>query len=77
MHVKTVLSLIVPALAFLGGVEGVPSGQYYSYETELNENTFASDHVGLTTRQSAKPALRIMPLGASIVSGVGSSTGNG
>ncbi|KAM0547793.1 hypothetical protein ACHAPJ_010254 [Fusarium lateritium] len=77
MHVKTVLSLIVPALAFLGGVEGVPSGQYSSYESGLKETTFGSNHVGLTSRQSAKPALRIMPLGASIVSGVGSSTGNG
>ncbi|RTE69040.1 hypothetical protein BHE90_016583 [Fusarium euwallaceae] len=77
MHVKTVLSLIVPALALLGGVAGVPSGRYSSYESELKDTSFASNHVGLTTRQSAKPALRILPLGASIVSGVGSSTGNG
>ncbi|EKJ76429.1 hypothetical protein FPSE_03428 [Fusarium pseudograminearum CS3096] len=70
MHFKTIFSLIVPALAFLGGAAGLPSGQYSDYESEFN-------NVGLTTRQNAKPALRILPLGASIVSGVGSSTGNG
>ncbi|QPC77957.1 hypothetical protein HYE68_008709 [Fusarium pseudograminearum] len=70
MHFKTIFSLVVPALAFLGGAAGLPSGQYSDYESEFN-------NVGLTTRQNAKPALRILPLGASIVSGVGSSTGNG
>ncbi|KAF4995624.1 hypothetical protein FGRMN_5016 [Fusarium graminum] len=77
MHVKTVFSLVLPALAFLGGAAGLPSGQYSDYEAEYKENAFVSTHAGLTTRQSAKPALRILPLGASIVSGVGSSTGNG
>ncbi|KAL9572343.1 hypothetical protein ACKAV7_003544 [Fusarium commune] len=77
MHVKTLLSLAVPALAFLGGVAGVPSGQYSSYDSELKGTNFAPNHAYLKARQNAKPALRIMPLGASIVSGVGSSTGNG
>ncbi|GKU19782.1 unnamed protein product [Fusarium langsethiae] len=77
MHVKTVFSLIVPVLAFLDGVAGLPSGQYSDYQTEFHENALASNHVGLTTRQNAKPELRILPLGASIVSGVGSSTKNG
>ncbi|KAK2669954.1 SGNH hydrolase superfamily [Fusarium oxysporum f. sp. vasinfectum] len=77
MHFKTVFSLFVPALTFLGGAAGLPSGQYSDYESDFRDNTFASNHAGLTTRQSAKPALRILPLGASIVSGVGSSTGNG
>ncbi|RFN46103.1 integrin alpha n-terminal [Fusarium flagelliforme] len=74
MHV---FNLIVPALAFLGGAAGLPSGQHSDYELEFRENHFASNHAGLTPRQSAKPALRILPLGASIVSGVGSSTKNG
>lgn len=79
MHVKTVISLVVPALAFLSGVAGLVPGQYSDYESEFGENIFGSIHVGvgLKNRQSAKPALRILPLGASIVSGVGSSTGNG
>lgn len=77
MHFKAIFSLVVPALAFLGGVAGLPSGQYYDYETKFSENDFASNHAGLTTRQNTKPALRILPLGASIVSGVGSRTGNG
>ncbi|KAM0433675.1 hypothetical protein ACHAQK_009109 [Fusarium lateritium] len=80
MHAKTVLSLVVPALAFLGGAAGLSPGQYSEYESEFKEDHFGSINVGglgLKTRQSAKPALRILPLGASIVSGVGSSTGNG
>ncbi|OBS29554.1 hypothetical protein FPOA_03491 [Fusarium poae] len=77
MHVRTVFSLIVPVLAFLDRVAGLPSGQYSDYESEYYGNALASNHAGLTTRQNAKPELRIMPLGASIVSGVGSSTGNG
>jgi hypothetical protein len=84
MHVKTVLSLVVPALAFLGGAAGLSPGQYSDYESEFKDEHFGpihiglrQDHIGLTTRQSSKPALRILPLGASIVSGVGSSTGNG
>lgn len=79
MHVKTVFSLVVPGLAFLGEVAGLSPGHYSDYESEFGENNFGSIHVGvgLTTRQIAKPALRILPLGASIVSGVGSSTGNG
>ncbi|PCD42871.1 hypothetical protein AU210_005395 [Fusarium oxysporum f. sp. radicis-cucumerinum] len=79
MHVKTLLSLAVPALAFLGGVAGVPSRKYssYDYDLELKGTNFAPDLADLKARHSAKPALRIMPLGASIVSGVGSSTGNG
>ncbi|KAJ0147758.1 Ammonium transporter 2 [Fusarium oxysporum f. sp. albedinis] len=79
MHVKTLLSLAVPALAFLGGVAGVPSRKYssYDYDLELKGTNFAPDYADLKARHSAKPALRIMTLGASIVSGVGSSTGNG
>ncbi|KFY68955.1 hypothetical protein V496_00654 [Pseudogymnoascus sp. VKM F-4515 (FW-2607)] len=77
MHLTTVFSLIVPALAFLGRVEGAPSRDYTSYEAEFNETSLSFDHFSLAARQDAKPALRIMPLGASIVSGVGSSTGNG
>ncbi len=77
MHLKTVFSLLVPALALLGRVESAPSGDYASFETAFNDTDLSFNHFGLTTRQAAKPALRIMPLGASIVSGVGSSTGNG
>ncbi len=77
MHLKTVFSLLVPALAPLGRVEGAPSEGYTSYEAGFNETALSFDHHGLTARQGLKPALRIMPLGASIVSGVGSSTGNG
>ncbi|KAF4434137.1 integrin alpha n-terminal [Fusarium acutatum] len=66
MNVNTVLNLAVPALAFLGGVAGVPSGQYYSYDLELKETNFAPNHADLQARQSEKTALRIMPLGASI-----------
>jgi len=77
MYLKSVASLLVPALAIFGGVEGAPSQLYSSYEAEFNATSLSFDHVGLTARQVTKPALRIMPLGASIVSGVGSSTGNG
>ncbi|KAF5635566.1 integrin alpha n-terminal [Fusarium sp. NRRL 25303] len=77
MHLQNFLSLALPALAFLGGVAGVPSGQYSSYDLELKETSLSPNDGDLKTRQSEKPALRIMPLGASIVSGVGSSTGNG
>jgi hypothetical protein len=74
MHV---FSLIMPALAFTGGAACFPPGQYSGYASELGGDPFVSNHTSLTTRQSSKPALRILPLGASIVSGVGSSTGNG
>jgi hypothetical protein len=69
MHVKTVFSLVVPALAFFGGAAGLPSGQYSDYEPGFRDNDLTSNHTGLTIRPNAK--------GASIVSGVGSSTGNG
>lgn len=75
--VMHVFNLIVPALIFLGGAAGLPSGQYSDYELEFREKHLASNSVGLTSRQNVKPALRILPLGASIVSGVGSSTMNG
>jgi hypothetical protein len=77
MHFKTVFSLVVPALAFLGNVDGAPSEKYASFLAEYNETTSSFNHLSLTARQGARPELRIMPLGASIVSGVGSSTGNG
>jgi hypothetical protein len=77
MHLQALISLALPALALLGAAAGVPSGQYSSYDLGLNETNFASSHADLKARQSQRPALRIMPLGASIVSGVGSSTGNG
>ncbi|KAM0209842.1 hypothetical protein ACHAQD_011019 [Fusarium lateritium] len=77
MHLKTVFSLVVPALAFLGTVAGAPSTQYSSYEADFNNSSLALNHGSLDARQNARPALRIMPLGASIVTGVGSSTGNG
>ena len=78
MHLKSIDSLLVPALALPGGADGAPSGDYASYDDSLfNETILASGSFGLTARQNARPALRIMPLGASIVSGVGSSSGNG
>ncbi|CAD0097379.1 unnamed protein product [Aureobasidium mustum] len=77
MHVKTMFSLVVQALAFFSGAAGLPSGQYSDYETGFRDNDLTSNHTDLMIRQNAKPALRILPLGASIVSGVGSSTGNG
>ncbi|KAL2064102.1 hypothetical protein VTL71DRAFT_4596 [Oculimacula yallundae] len=77
MHFKAVISLLVPALALLGGAKGAPSGEYSSYELEFNQTIEFSNQFGISARQNAKPALRIMPLGASIVTGVGSSSGNG
>jgi hypothetical protein len=77
MHVKTVFGLIVPALTFIDGVVGLPPRQYFECETGCRDHDLTSNHTGLTIRQNGKPALRILPLGASIVSGVGSSTGNG
>ncbi|CAD0052821.1 unnamed protein product [Aureobasidium pullulans] len=77
MHVETVFSLVVPALAFFGGATCLPSKQYSDYESAFRDNDLTSNHTSLTIRQNAKLALRILPLGASIVSGVGSSTGNG
>ncbi|KAF5660854.1 integrin alpha n-terminal [Fusarium heterosporum] len=77
MHVNSVLHLVTPALAFIGGVAGVPSGQYSSYEANFVDTTLSPRHASLHARQGTRPALRILPLGASIVSGVGSSTGNG
>jgi hypothetical protein len=77
MHVKTVFGLIIPALTFIDGVVGLPSRQYSDYETGFRGHDITSNLTGLTIRQNAKPALRILPLGASIVSGVGSSTSNG
>lgn len=77
MHLKTVCSLLVPALAYFGGIEAAPSNRFPSFEADFNETTLHYGSSDLVVRQNNRPALRIMPLGASIVSGVGSSTGNG
>jgi len=77
MHLKTVFNLLVPALAFIGGVNAAPPKQYSSYQADFNETSLVYGGPELVARQGGKPALRIMPLGASIVSGVGSTTGNG
>jgi hypothetical protein len=77
MHLNTLFSFIVPTLAFWGRGEGAYIRDYTSYQAESNETSFSLTYASLTARQNGRPELRIMPLGASIVSGVGSSTGNG
>ena len=77
MHLRAVVSLLVPALALLGRVDAAPSGDYASYEPDFNETTLFSNGFRLVARQDNRPELRIMALGASIVTGVGSSSGNG
>ena len=77
MHLRAVVSLLVPALALLGRVDAAPSGDYASYEPDFNETTLFSNGFRLVARQDKRPELRIMALGASIVTGVGSSSGNG
>lgn len=61
----------MPALAFLSRVEGALSGDYTSYEPDFNGTNLPFGYPSLTARQGSRPALRIMPLGASIVTGVG------
>jgi hypothetical protein len=70
-----ILKLLVPVLLATEVVAGVPRA-YSNYGVDFNiSNSF--DYADIGSRQASRPDLRIMPLGASIVTGLGSSTGNG
>ena len=77
MRLKTVFSLVVPGFAFLGTVNGIPSGRVALHNDDFGDISLSSNHSSLLGRADERPELRIMPLGASIVFGVGSSSGNG
>lgn len=68
-------------LCTLSSVAGLPSGnadfQVHQYVGTNVSHPFAELDLSFVKKQVAKVALRILPLGASIMSGVGSSTGNG
>ena len=72
---NNILKLLLPAL-LATTVAAAVLKVYPDYDEDFNVST-SLDYESIGTRQANRPALRIMPLGASIVTGLGSSTGNG
>lgn len=75
MFLKSAVALLVSALLTDIVTAGVLGGHAH-HHAHLNKTTIP-EFGPLDARQNSRPALRIMPLGASIVAGQGSSAGNG
>lgn len=75
MHLKVTSYLLVVAFGALDLCRAVP---YLVPEFDVNAtHNFDSAIYAASKRQDGRVALRIMPLGASIVSGTDESQGNG
>ena len=75
LHFTRGLALLGSLLLIHTATAGI-LGRHSHHSLHIN-GTDALDVQSLEPRQGSRPSLRIMPLGASIVYGQGSSAGNG